>query len=81
MNPEELTPGIVLKWLRLQARRYSEAAQRYSETADKFNQAADMLESTAEGAQNIATLRGTTLATHGTPAPHSRAFQAVGNPS
>ncbi len=82
MNPEELTPGIVLKWLRTQAKRYSEAAQRYSETADKFNQAADVLESTAEGAQNIATSRiATSPTTHATPAPHSRAFQAVGNPS
>jgi hypothetical protein len=81
VNPEELTPGIVLKWLRNQAKRYSEAAQRYSETADKFNQAADVLESTAEGGQNLATSRIATSPTHATPAPHSRAFQAVGNPS
>ena len=77
MNAEELTPGIVLKWLRTQAKRYSDAAQRYSETADKFNQAADVLESTAEPAARIAT----SPAVHTTPAPHSRAFQAVGNPS
>jgi hypothetical protein len=77
VNAEELTPGIVLKWLRMQAKRYSEAAQRYSETADKFNQAADVLESTAEPATRIAT----SPAVHGTPAPHSRAFQAAGNPS
>ena len=82
VNPEELTPGIVLKWLRIQAKRYSDAAQRYSETADKFNQAADVLESTTESAQNAATSRIATSPTaHATPAPHSRAFQTAGNPS
>jgi hypothetical protein len=77
VNAEELTPSIVMKWLRTQAKRYSEAANRYSETADKFNQAADVLESTAEPASRIAT----SPTAHATPAPHSRAFQAVGNPS
>jgi len=77
MTAEELTPGIVLKWLRTQAKRYSEAAQRYSETADKFNQAADVLESTAEPAGRIGTASGG----HGMPAPHARAFQTVGTQS
>ena len=77
MNAEELTPSVVLKWLRTQAKRYSEAANRYSETADKFNQAADVLESTTEPAPRIAT----SPAAHATPAPHSRAFQTAGNPS
>jgi hypothetical protein len=81
MNPEELTPGIVLKWLRSQAKRYAEAAHRYSETADKFNQAADVLESAGDGGQAMATSRGAASGAHGTPAPHARAFQTVGNPS
>jgi hypothetical protein len=82
VNPEELTPGVVLKWLRIQAKRYSDAANRYSETADRFNQAADVLESTTEGGQNIANPRTTTSsASHATPAPHSRAFQAAGHSS
>ncbi len=77
MNADELTPGIVMKWLRSQAKRYSDAANRYSETADKFNQAADVLESTGEPATRTAT--SPTL--HAAPAPHNRAFQAVGSPS
>ena len=81
MNAEELTPGIVLKWLRMQAKRYSEAAQRYSETADKFNQAADVLESTAEGPQNVASRLPASATGHAAPAPHGRTFQALGNPS
>jgi hypothetical protein len=77
MSPEELTPGIVLKWLRLQSKKFTDTAQRYSETANKFSEAADVLESTVEPLGKTTSQGG-----HGTPAPHTRLFaQAAGSSS
>ncbi len=41
MSPDDLTPSVVVYWLRKQATRYSEMAK-------KFNEAAQALESTVD---------------------------------
>lgn len=73
-NHDELSPPIVVRWLRSQGKRYAEAAQRCLESAEKYNQAADVLESMAEPPIRTAT----SPVGQGAPAPHSRTFQSVG---
>ena len=68
VTPEDLTPSVVLKWLRIQANRYADTAKRYADTAEKFSQAADVLESTVEPMSNLSAGQGVT------PAPHTRLF-------
>ena len=86
MAPEDLTPGIVLKWLRLQSTKYADAAKRYHETATKFLQAAEVVESVVEPAATSGANAGIHTGAsagiqekqggvHTTPAPHTRLFK------
>ena len=75
MSPEDLTPSVVLKWLRIQANRYADTAKRFGDTAEKFSQAADVLESTVEPESNASANQDV----QGTPAPHTRLFAQEAN--
>lgn len=46
MSADELTPAVVLNWLRTQSKRYGDQAKRCADTAQKFSEAADVLETT-----------------------------------
>ncbi len=75
MSPEDLTPSVVLKWLRIQSNRYADTAKRYADTAEKFCQAADVLESTVEPASNMPASQDV----QGAPVPQTRLFAQEAN--